>query len=158
MELLTLENAARAGGAPMSRIGSSDPGCRGEDPINLEPDPRAAPFASMANSRTMSPPTRADTPHLGAGSRYGPTPAADGRADRPPPAGAPPQEHQSPTAPAPVDTPPPLPPARAAPRAARASPRAPPPLAAPPTARRPPPRGGGGVGCPLPGRSIRIPK
>jgi excisionase family DNA binding protein len=38
----------------------------------------------------MSPPTWEDTPHLGAGSRYGPTPAApDGRADRPPPATAP---------------------------------------------------------------------
>jgi excisionase family DNA binding protein len=36
----------------------------------------------------MSPPTWEDTPHLGAGSRYGPTPA-DGRADRPPPATAP---------------------------------------------------------------------
>ena len=38
----------------------------------------------------MSPPTWEDTPHLGAGSRYGPTPATpDGRADRPPPATAP---------------------------------------------------------------------
>ena len=37
----------------------------------------------------MSPSTRENTPHLGAGSRYGPTPAADGRADRPPPATAP---------------------------------------------------------------------
>jgi excisionase family DNA binding protein len=38
----------------------------------------------------MSPPTWEDTPHLGAGSRYGPTPAApNGRADRPPPATAP---------------------------------------------------------------------
>jgi excisionase family DNA binding protein len=37
----------------------------------------------------MSPPTRENTPHLDAGSRYGPTPAADGRADRPPPAAAP---------------------------------------------------------------------
>jgi excisionase family DNA binding protein len=37
----------------------------------------------------MSPPTWEDTPHRGAGSRYGPTPAADGRADRPPPATAP---------------------------------------------------------------------
>ena len=38
----------------------------------------------------MSPPTWEDPPHLGAGSRYGPTPAApDGRADRPPPATAP---------------------------------------------------------------------
>ena len=38
----------------------------------------------------MSPPTWEDTPHLGAESRYGPTPAApDGRADRPPPATAP---------------------------------------------------------------------
>jgi excisionase family DNA binding protein len=43
----------------------------------------------------MSPPTRENTPHLGAGSRYGPTPAApDGRADRPPPATAPPVQEQ----------------------------------------------------------------
>jgi excisionase family DNA binding protein len=43
----------------------------------------------------MSPPSWQNTPHLGAGSRYGPTPAAsDGRADRPPPAAAPlVQEH-----------------------------------------------------------------
>ena len=54
----------------------------------------------------MSPPTREDTPHLGAGSRYGPTPAADGRADRPPPATAPPaQEHQWPPTPNPGDHP-----------------------------------------------------
>ena len=39
---------------------------------------RILPFASEANSHTMSPPTWEDTPHLGAGSRYGPTPAADG--------------------------------------------------------------------------------
>ena len=48
----------------------------------------------------MSPPTWEDTPHQGAGSRYGPIPADDdGRADRPPSATAPPaQEHQwSPT-------------------------------------------------------------
>ena len=37
----------------------------------------------------MSPPTRENTPHLDAGSRYGPTPAADSKADRPPPAAAP---------------------------------------------------------------------
>ena len=55
----------------------------------------------------MSPPTREDTPHLGAGSRYGPTPAAaDGRADRPPPAAAPrAQEHQWPPTPDPGDRP-----------------------------------------------------
>jgi excisionase family DNA binding protein len=43
----------------------------------------------------MSPPSWQNTRHLGAGSRYGPTPAAaDGRADRPPPAAAPRvQEH-----------------------------------------------------------------
>jgi excisionase family DNA binding protein len=60
-------------------------------------------FACEADSRTMSPSTREDTPHLGAGSRYGPTPAAaDGRADRPPPATAPPaQEHQWPPTPDP---------------------------------------------------------
>lgn len=34
----------------------------------------------------MSPPTREDTPHLGAGSRYGPTPADDHGEGRPPPA------------------------------------------------------------------------
>ena len=55
----------------------------------------------------MSPPTREDTPHLGAGSRYGPTPAdADGRADRSPPATAPPaQEQPWPPTPAPGDRP-----------------------------------------------------
>jgi excisionase family DNA binding protein len=37
----------------------------------------------------MSPPTRENTPHLDAGSRYGPTPVGDGRADRPPPTAAP---------------------------------------------------------------------
>jgi excisionase family DNA binding protein len=43
----------------------------------------------------MSPSTRENTPHQGAGSRYGPTPAADdGRADRPPPATAPPAQEQ----------------------------------------------------------------
>jgi excisionase family DNA binding protein len=44
----------------------------------------------------MSPPTWEDTPHLDAGSRYGPTPAdTDGRTDRPPPATAPRvQEHR----------------------------------------------------------------
>jgi excisionase family DNA binding protein len=65
------------------------------------------PFASEANSRTMSPPTREDTSHLGAGSRYGPTPAADGRAERPPPATAPPaQEHPWLPTPDPGDRPP----------------------------------------------------
>jgi excisionase family DNA binding protein len=37
----------------------------------------------------MSPPTRENTPHQVAGSRYGPTPAAGGRPDRPPPTTAP---------------------------------------------------------------------
>ena len=57
----------------------------------------------------MSPSTRENTPHLGAGSRYGPTPAdadADGRADRSPPATAPPaQEQPWPPTPAPGDRP-----------------------------------------------------
>jgi excisionase family DNA binding protein len=55
----------------------------------------------------MSPPTWEDTPHLDAGSRYGPTPAdTDGRADRPPPATAPRvQEHQWPPTPDPGDRP-----------------------------------------------------
>jgi excisionase family DNA binding protein len=53
----------------------------------------------------MSPPTWEDTPHLGAGSRYGATPAAaDGSAGRPPPTAAPPaQEHQWPPTPSPGD-------------------------------------------------------
>jgi excisionase family DNA binding protein len=51
----------------------------------------------------MSPPTWETTPHLGAGSRYGPTPA-DGGADRPPPATAPPaQEQHWPSTPDPGD-------------------------------------------------------
>jgi excisionase family DNA binding protein len=55
----------------------------------------------------MSPPTSENTPHQGAGSRYGPTPAAtDGRADRPLPATAPPaQEQQWPPTPDPGDCP-----------------------------------------------------
>jgi len=55
----------------------------------------------------MSPPTRENTPHLGAGSRYGPTPAAPGgRPDRPLPAAAPcVQEHPWPPAPEPADRP-----------------------------------------------------
>ena len=55
----------------------------------------------------MSPSTRENTPHLGAGSRYGPTPAdADGRADRPTAATAPPaQEHQWSPTPDPGDRP-----------------------------------------------------
>jgi excisionase family DNA binding protein len=40
----------------------------------------------------MSPPTWEDTPHLGAGSRYRPTPAAGGRTDRPPSAATPPAQ------------------------------------------------------------------
>ena len=57
----------------------------------------------------MSPPTRENTPHQGAGSRYGPTPAAaHGRADRPPTAAAPlAQEQQWPRTPDPGDRPPP---------------------------------------------------
>ena len=46
------------------------------------PGARSLSFTSAANSCTMSPPTRENTPPLDAGSRYGPTPAADGRADR----------------------------------------------------------------------------
>ena len=54
----------------------------------------------------MSPPTRENSPHLDAGSRYGPTPAADGREDRPPPATAPRvQEQQWPPTPDPGDRP-----------------------------------------------------
>jgi excisionase family DNA binding protein len=55
----------------------------------------------------MNPPISENTPHLRAGSRYGPTPAApDGGADRPSPAaaiGA--QEHQWPPTPDPGDRP-----------------------------------------------------
>ena len=54
----------------------------------------------------MSPPTWEDTPHLGAGSRYRPTPAADGRTDRPLSAATPPaQESRWPPAPDPGDHP-----------------------------------------------------
>jgi excisionase family DNA binding protein len=53
----------------------------------------------------MSSPTCDDTPHLGTGSRYGPTPA-DGGADRPPSAAAPPaQEYPWLQAPDPGDRP-----------------------------------------------------
>jgi excisionase family DNA binding protein len=55
----------------------------------------------------MSPPTRENTPHLGAGSRYGPTPATDGRAARSRPATAPrAQEQQWRPTPDPGDHPP----------------------------------------------------
>ena len=58
----------------------------------------------------MSPPTWENTPHLGAGSRYGPTPA-DGGADRPLPATAPPaQEQPWPSTPDRGDRPSPAPP------------------------------------------------
>jgi excisionase family DNA binding protein len=58
----------------------------------------------------MSPPTSENTPHLGAGSRYGPTPA-DGGTDRPPPATAPPaQEQQWPSPPDRGERPSPAPP------------------------------------------------
>src|SRR4029453_9472916 len=58
----------------------------------------------------MSPPTRENTPHLGAKSRYGPPPA-DGGADRPPPATAPPaQEQPWPSTPDPGGRLPPAPP------------------------------------------------
>jgi excisionase family DNA binding protein len=54
----------------------------------------------------MSPPTREDTPHLGAGSRYGPThAAADGRVDQPPPATPRAQEQQWPSTLDPGDRP-----------------------------------------------------
>jgi excisionase family DNA binding protein len=77
------------------------------DPTGCTLPPAPITFACEANSRTMSPPTSENTPHLGAGSRYGPTPAAtaaDGPADRPLPATAPPaQEHQWPPTPDPGD-------------------------------------------------------
>jgi excisionase family DNA binding protein len=58
----------------------------------------------------MSPPTSENTPHLGARSRYGPTPA-DGGPDRPPPATAPPaQEQHWPSTPDRGDRPSPAPP------------------------------------------------
>jgi excisionase family DNA binding protein len=54
----------------------------------------------------MNPPTWEDTPHLDAGSRYGPTPADDRGEDRPAPATAPPaQESPWPPAPDPGDHP-----------------------------------------------------
>jgi excisionase family DNA binding protein len=63
----------------------------------------------------MSPPTRENTPHLGARSRYGPTPADRG-ADRPPPATTPPaQEQHWPSTPDPGDRPSPAPPSPTAP-------------------------------------------
>jgi excisionase family DNA binding protein len=77
------------------------------DPTGCTLPPAPITFAFEANSHTMSPPTSENTPHLGAGSRYGPTPAAaDGPADRPVPATAPPaQEHQWPLTPDPGDRP-----------------------------------------------------
>ena len=63
----------------------------------------------------MSPSTSQTTPHLGAGSRYRPTPAGDGRADRPPATAPPAQEQQWTPAPNPGDPPPPAPPSPTAP-------------------------------------------
>jgi excisionase family DNA binding protein len=55
----------------------------------------------------MTPPTSRNTSHRGAGSRYGPTPATYGRADRPQPVTAPPaQEQQWRSTPNPGDHPP----------------------------------------------------
>jgi excisionase family DNA binding protein len=98
---------ARDDGSTLVILATADVRCRRthrRDPrthrLTLPPAP--LPFASEATSCTMSPPTRQETPHLGAGSRYRPTPAADGRDDRPPPATAPPaQEHQWPPTPDP---------------------------------------------------------
>ena len=57
----------------------------------------------------MTLPTSRNTSRLGAGSRYGPTPAADGRADRPRPATAPrAQEQQWPLTPESGDHSPPV--------------------------------------------------
>jgi excisionase family DNA binding protein len=53
----------------------------------------------------MSPPTWEDTPHLGAGARYRPTPAADSRTDRPPSAATPPAQESPWPAPNPGDRP-----------------------------------------------------
>jgi excisionase family DNA binding protein len=61
---------------------------------------------SCGHSSAMSPSTSDYAPHLGTGSRYGPTPAASGRAGRPPPATAPPaQEQPWPRDPEPDDRP-----------------------------------------------------
>ena len=63
----------------------------------------------------MSPSTSQTTPHLGAGSRYRPTPAGGGRVDRPPATAPPAQEQQWTPTLNPGDPPPP----------ARSSPTAP---------------------------------
>jgi excisionase family DNA binding protein len=71
-----------------------------------EPGVRSS-FVFEATSCAMSPPTRQNTPHRGAGSRYGPTPATGGRADRSRPATAPrAQEQQWRPTPDPGDYPP----------------------------------------------------
>jgi excisionase family DNA binding protein len=106
MESSTLGSAARAGGllCPGYRAATRVVGVRTSSTWSLTAyRPLLSPFVCEADSRTMNPPTREDTPHLDAGSRYGPTPAAaDGRADRPLPATAPPaQEHQWPPTPDP---------------------------------------------------------
>ena len=100
----------------------------------------------------MSPPTWENTPHLGARSRYGPTPADRG-ADRPPPATAPPaQEQHWPSTPDRGDRPSPAPPT---------SPTAPLDLAGSSTttlATLPEVLSRGELGAVRIGRSIRIPK
>jgi excisionase family DNA binding protein len=71
-----------------------------------EPGVRSS-FVFEATSCAMSPPTRQNTPHRGAGSRYGPSPATGGRADRSRPATAPrAQEQQWRPTPDPGDHPP----------------------------------------------------
>jgi excisionase family DNA binding protein len=103
----------------VSPIGRSDPGCRG---VRTSSNPGADPRGSAGHAAkstdslphqvdhqrgTISPPTRENTPHLRAGSRYGPTPATpDGKADRPLPATATrAQEHRWPPTPEPGDRP-----------------------------------------------------
>jgi excisionase family DNA binding protein len=105
MESSTLGSAARAGGLVCPRYGAATRVVGVRTSSNLEPDrvpPAPVPLRLRGRQPHDEPSHQENTPHLGAGSRYGPTPAADGRADRPPPATAPPaQEHQWPPTPDP---------------------------------------------------------
>jgi excisionase family DNA binding protein len=90
---------ATAGG----RFRNSSPITRGPAGRTLPPSPLPSPRRPTAHDE---PPTWENTPHMSAGSRYGPTPAAaDGRADQPPVAGPRAQEQQCPPTPNPGDRP-----------------------------------------------------
>jgi len=100
----------------LDRRPARSPICQPRQPIPLVRRQPATPPAGLypptaslrlgGRQRRMSPPTWEDTHHLGAGSRYRPTPAGDSRTDRPASAATPrAQESSWPSAPDPGDRP-----------------------------------------------------